>query len=127
MGKLSSKMPKPKVATPAQVAAGIEVLRRGLWSERWHNQGGYVCRSKNGWDFASSPVGQFTPDEMDALFAMAGLTPDVIDPLGSCSECKHAEVAPNGKRYERGWVGGKCPPCERPRMTNFEPVEVSKS
>lgn len=105
---------------------GIVALRRALKSERWDDQGGYPGYVGNGkWDFASSPVGPFTPDEVNALFDLAGLVPDAIQPKGSCEDCAHA--APSNQRpggfityHERGY-SVPCSPCKRPLMSNFKP------
>ena len=123
MGKLSSKMPKPREATAAQVTAGIKVIRRILWDMRWHDQGGYVCRNADGtWMSVGHGLGAVDNDEIAALFNMAGFQPDAIDPIGSCSDCKHAEVMPDGTRQGRGW-GSPCLGCKTPRMTLFEPLK----
>lgn len=93
---------------------GIEVLRTVLQRLRWDDQGGYpgLCRD-GGWDFASTSLPQTTPDELNALFELAGIVPDPIVPLGSCGDCAHAD----GGR-ERGYAN-PCGSCKRPRMSNF--------
>ena len=104
------------------IAHGIEVLRTVLKRGRTDDQGGYHSYSKTkGWLFVTGGLPQATPEEWDALFALAGLVPDEIVSLGECKDCKHSKVFKDGSRGERGYEG-LCSPCKRPRMSNFEPL-----
>lgn len=111
----------------AQVATGCQILRTVLKRARWDDQGGYVSYLGNReWAFVSGGLPQATPDEWNALFDLAGITPDVIQSLGSCEECAHAKVFPDGSRAERGYER-PCLTCKRPKMSNFEPlVKITK-
>ncbi len=104
---------------------GLEALRNVLKRMRWDDQGGYCSYGGNGkWHFVSTGLPQTTPEELNALFEMAGIVPDKIISKGSCSTCRHAKVGSDGKRYERGYEGRKCQPCKRPKMSNWAPMTV---
>lgn len=111
--------PAPPVSdeppTVEQVQAARTALRDGLRALRWDTQGGYPGRRGDGWDFAGLSV-VFTPDQLDALFALAGLVADEIKPVGPCQDCVNAD---DGR--ERGWAP-PCRSCEHPFHSNFVPV-----
>ncbi len=101
---------------------GLEVLRTVLKRLRSDDQGGYISYEGNGkWSFVSTSLPQTTPEELNALFELAGIVPDVIVPKGSCEDCANAKVLPDGRRVERGYAG-PCSPCKRPIMSNFVPI-----
>lgn len=103
---------------------GIIALRRALKAMHWDRQGGYSSYLGDGkWSFASSGIGQFSPDEMNALFNLVGVVPDVIKSKGHCEDCKHARPITRGAFviYQEQGYTGPCSPCERPKMSNFEP------
>lgn len=104
-------------ADRTRLTKGLAVLRRVLRAMRWHDQGGYVSRDNGKWSFVSTGLPQTTPEELDALFAMAGIEPDEIVPKGHCFDCKHAR---NGS--ERGYEN-PCSPCTRPYHSNFVPAD----
>lgn len=102
---------------------GIVALREILTDLRWDDQGGYVSYEGDGkWSFVSCGLGQATPEQLNAMFDLVGVVPDVIVPLGSCEDCKHARQTDDGEWTEQGWHG-PCSPCKRPRMSNFVPRE----
>ena len=91
------------------------LLRQILLQERWDNQGGYVGYSGYGhWDFISASL-TVTPEIMNELFDLAGISPQQIVSAGDCKQCKWSC---NHSR-ERGYVQ-PCLSCHRPRMSNFE-------
>jgi hypothetical protein len=100
---------------------GIKVLARVLKRARWDDQGGYPSYNNGKWSFISSGLPQATPEEWDALFALAGIVPDEIVSKGSCEDCSHAKVLADGSRAEKGYVQ-PCLSCKRPSMSNFEPL-----
>lgn len=87
-------------------------LRTILQRLRWDDQGGYPGRRAGKWDFVTTGM-TATPEELDALFAYAGLVPDEIKSLGSCGSCASSV---NGR--ERGYAD-LCGSCRRPQMSNF--------
>jgi hypothetical protein len=102
-----------------RIRTAIDELRTALRRLRWDDQDGYPGYHGNGrWDFVSTGL-PVTPDELNALFELAGIVPDVIVPLGHCEDCLHAV---NGR--ERGYVE-PCGSCKRPRMSNFVPVAAA--
>lgn len=105
-----------------ELEKGIKVLRDILIRWEWHEQGGHLGYKGNGqWDFVSSGLGQVTPDELNALFKLAGIEPKVIKPNGTCSDCAHSI---NGQ--EKGYRP-PCLSCARPKMTNFVAQEFLPS
>lgn len=113
--------PPPPPGAPDE-HPGITALRTILWRGRWHDQGGYAGRCNGEWQFITGGVGHATPEEMDALFDLAGLEPEEIESMGSCRYCKFAVVnEKNGRVGERGYVD-PCLSCKRPRMSHFEMV-----
>lgn len=94
----------------------MTALRRVLTRMRWDDQGGYPGLIDGKWNFVTTGLPQTTPEELDALFALAGIVPDEIVTKGHCEDCAHAV---NGR--ERGY-SGPCSPCKRPQMSNFVPV-----
>ena len=98
---------------------GLTALRNILKRKRWDEQGGYSGYKGEGkWDFISTGLPQVSPQELNELFALVGLEPDVIIPLGDCEDCAHSK---NGR--EQGYHG-PCSPCKRPRMSNFTPIKL---
>jgi hypothetical protein len=99
-----------------EVDRGIQALRSVLQRTRWDDQGGYPGYRGNGkWDFVSTGL-QTTPKELNALFALVGLVPDVITPKGSCKECRNSNCG-----VEYGYKTKTCCTCKRPQMSNFAP------
>lgn len=104
----------------ARLVELLEALRAVLRRQRDDDQGGYSSFGRDGkWHFISSALGGIEPDEMAALFELAGIEPDAIVSKGSCGDCGHA-VKKNGRWSERGWEP-PCVSCKRPRMSNFVP------
>jgi hypothetical protein len=104
------------------VSDGLVTLRRVLMRLRNNNQDGFYSVGADGkyagnavWSTAGLP--QVTPEELDELMELAGITPDPIVPNGTCHECIHAQ--PNGKNRGRS---RPCSGCSRPKMTDFEPM-----
>lgn len=97
------------------------VVRDLLESLRWDDQGGYVGYAGNGkWDFASTSI-EANPEQLNILFAFAGVEPDEIDTLGSCDDCVFAL---DGR--ERGYAA-PCMECSRPRHSHFVQITSSRS
>lgn len=96
-----------------EIDEGIKVLKKVLKRLRWNDQGGYPSRVNGRWAFVTGGLPQATPEEHDALFALAGIVPDEIKSKGEFKDCVHSK---NG--HEQGY-SGKCSPCKRPRMSNF--------
>lgn len=116
--KAPKRTPKPpppidnKLVTEEQTSAAMLVIRRALREMRWDGQGGYSSRRGGKWDFVSTSIGQFTPDELDTLFAFAGIVPDEIEIVGVCADCANSD---NG--HERGY-SPPCSSCLRPSHIN---------
>ena len=93
---------------------GMEALRGVLIRMRSERQDGYNCYSGEGnWHFSSTGLSVY-PEELNALFDMAGITPDEIQSLGKCKDCIHSL---NGR--ERGY-DMPCCKCLRPKHDLFE-------
>jgi hypothetical protein len=125
--KAPKRTPRPAPAirmtapTPSEIGKARAVLRRVLRAARWDNQGGYPGRHDGKWSFVSSSIGQVFPEELDALFAFAGVTPDEIEAVGECSDCANSD---DGR--ERGY-SVPCVSCLRPSHINhFVPRESLK-
>jgi len=102
-------------------AAGMEVLRTVLKRMRWDSQDGYPSYLGDGkWAFVSTGLPQVSPEELNTLFAFAGIVPDEIVPIGHCDTCKFGVLygEGKGKAQERGYAQ-PCSPCGRPKMTNY--------
>lgn len=98
--------------------SGFAVLRAVLRRKRLDDQGGYPdVRDGKFTGFVSTSLPQVTPEELDALFALAGVVPDAIVPLGDCDDC----VSGNAAGGDLGWAEPCCS-CKRPKMTNFVPL-----
>lgn len=97
---------------------GVDALREIL--SRWFSpkQGGGISGlGRDGrWHFVSAGLGQATAEQIDALFALAGLEPKPVEPRGACADCRWAK---DGR--ERGYAF-PCGPCTRPWHSSFEPV-----
>jgi len=94
----------------------MEVLRTLLKRMRSTKQDGYPAYGGNGnWNFISRSLPQTTPEELNALFRLAGLVPDQIIALGECSRCLYSR---HGTR-SRNHSGSPCDSCYMPRHTNF--------
>lgn len=92
----------------------IESLRALLKRMRWDDQGGYPSYLGDGkWSFVSTSIGQVSPALLNDLFALVGIEPDVIEPIGTCADCVFAVDG-----SERGYAS-PCLECKRPRMSNF--------
>jgi hypothetical protein len=96
---------------------GIKALRRILKRMRWDDQGGYPSYAGNGeWHFSSTSLPQTTPTELNQLFALAGIEPDVIKSKGACSDCAHAMAYRDESglvTYQEQGYKGPCSPCLR--------------
>jgi hypothetical protein len=100
----------------ADTHPGMVALRAVLKRMRSDDQGGYISYGGDGkWHFVTAGLPQTTPEELNALFALAGIEPDVIIPKGACADCKFAR---DGR--ERGYES-PCLGCKRPYHSNFEP------
>lgn len=122
--KAPARTPKPPPVpnnnppTAEETQAARDVLRSVLLGRRWDDQGGYVGLHEGKWDFVSASIGQFAPEELDALFAFAGIVPDEIDIVGHCSDCANSDDG-----HERGYAA-PCSSCLRPsHINNFVPRE----
>ncbi len=94
---------------------GLAALRRVLRGLRWNDQGGYPgYRGRGKWDFVSTGLPQTTPEDLNALFALANIKPDVIISRGDCKHCANSK---NGR--EQGYSTRACFSCKKPRMSNF--------
>ena len=119
-------VPKPSPAvrdappTPEEVAAALEALRPMLLGMRWDAQGGYSGRWEGKWMGLGHALGCATPEQLDALFAFAGVTPDEIEARGDCKDCANAD---NGR--ERGYAR-PCGDCLRPWHSHFVPAATVK-
>jgi hypothetical protein len=104
---------------------GLVALKRALKECRDDEQGGYPSYCGDGkWSFAATSVGHFEPEEVNALFDLVGIVPDVVPVKGYCEDCKFA------KPYEKGsfvvFIGGgytpkECCSCKGASMSNFKP------
>lgn len=97
---------------------GLEALRAILKRMRNDEQNSYHD-VKNGKfsGFISRGFGQATPDELNAIFELAGIVPDGIQVNGTCKDC----VFGNAGGGDLGWAQPCCS-CSRPKMTNFVPL-----
>lgn len=83
----------------------------------WCGQGGASSYLGGGrWAFTETSI-NVTPDELNALFRLAGVEPREIQSLGTCADCANAI---NGR--ERGYKA-PCLDCCRPIMSNFRPKQ----
>lgn len=98
--------------TDMEVLRARRILRNSLVRDRWDDQGGYSSFHDGKWMFASTSIGQFTPEEMNALFAFAGVVPDEIEVVGTCADCANSDGG-----YERGYAA-PCSSCLRPSHIN---------
>ena len=108
---------------------GMTVLRRLLVSMRSERSDGYHDVGPNG-KFAgtanliSKGLPQATPEDLDALFDLVGVVPDVIAPNGDCADCIHGRVNPpvsDGRTHHaRGWWR-PCSSCTHPKRDRFDP------
>ncbi len=100
---------------------GLAVLRDVLKRMRWDDQGGYVGYEGDGkWSFVSTSLPSVTSEELNALFDLVGIKPDVIEPLGECKNCAHA-LNGRGQGYK-----GPCLTCKCPRMSNFVQLKTRR-
>lgn len=113
-------IPSPPSA-PAVEHPGLAALRRALTCMRSEEQGGYPDYLGVGKWLSSSATLRVTSAELNELFALAGVEPDPVAPLGDCIECVHSA---DGK--PRSWLP-PCGGCARPRMTNFKSKEKEKA
>ena len=108
-------MPKLKLPDEDTLRAGVKTLRKILRRMRWDDQGGYCSYQGDGkWSFASTSIGQIEGDELNDLFALAGIKPDVIESNGDCEDCVFSL---DGGR-ERGYAAPCCK-CSRPGHSHF--------
>lgn len=111
------KAPPPDEPVVDNLAAGLEVVKRLLHTMRDAAQGGYTSYRGDGqWSFAATSLPMVTPDELNTLFAMVGVKPDVVESKGNCNTCMFAR--PDGR--DRGW-DSPCSGCSRPVMSNYIP------
>ena len=97
---------------------GMTVLRTVLRRMRSDEQGGYPSYDGNGkWSFISTGMAQVTGDELNVLFAFAGIEPDEIVCRGPCEECVFATEEGRERGYEQ-----PCCKCMRPSHSNFVPI-----
>ncbi len=102
------------IAGMMTLARGTAALRAILKRKRDDKQGGYHGRENGKWDFISSGLSGISPEEMDALFALAGIVPDEIVSKGDCKDCAAGPA-------DLGW-DEPCVSCSRPSMSNFVPL-----
>ena len=96
----------------------IQHLREMLMNYRWDSQDGYPGYKGDGeWQFATTHI-RVSPEQLNALFELAGIEPDKIVPRGNCGSCRFAVDG-----HERGYVE-PCLTCERPKMSNYEPISA---
>jgi hypothetical protein len=111
----------------ARLHPGIIALRSVLKRMRWDDQGGYSSYEGDGkWSFVSTALPQTSPTELNALFDLAGLVPDVIKSKGSCEDCAHAEPCNRDgfiTYHDRGY-SKPCCGCKHPQMSNFKSRKV---
>lgn len=106
---------------PSREEVGLAALRQVLRSMRDDEQDGYTDVGPDGRfaghaRFVSCGV-QVTPEQLDALFGLAGITPDPVVLLGHCSDCQHAR--PDGT--SRGW-SEPCVGCKGSSHDRFHPI-----
>jgi len=93
---------------------GIEALQAVLKRMWARDQGGIICYEGDGeWGVTAHGL-TATPEELTALFELAGLEPQAIEVLGRCEDCVHAVDG-----LERGYTD-PCLGCLRPRHSLFE-------
>lgn len=101
------------------ILQGIAALRTVLTGLRWHSQNGYPSYHGDGkWAFVSTGLPQVPPGDLNALFALAQIEPDVIKRYGACGTCRYSDKDGNGRGY-----GPPCAGCPQPAMLNYEPRE----
>ena len=101
---------------------GIAVLRGLFRSMRREDQDGYDdVKDGKFVGFIARPVGSASPDEMNALFDLAGIVPDAIEPSGSCETCVFGVPLPDGRTGTLGW-SRPCCSCAAPKLTEFVPL-----
>jgi len=111
------------------MSKGMQVLRTILKRLRNKDQGGYADVGPDGKFkghaiFVSAGLPQATPEELDALFELAGITPDPIKVKGDCGDCVYGDAKSGG---DLGW-SQPCCSCSRPQMKNFVPLaSITKS
>ena len=100
-------LPTPKAApkvrksppTDYQIEDALLALRPMLTALRWGHSGGYSGRQGGRWRSSSTGISA-TPEQLDALFAFAGVTPDEIESRGDCSDCVNSDWGINGDYHE---------------------------
>lgn len=104
----------PPVSNP-----GITTLRRILQRFYDPKQGGGILgyRSDGSWGEGLHGLGVASSDELNALFALAGLVPRPVEVRGPCQTCRWARHG-----YERGHTL-PCNTCTRPWHSNYEPAD----
>lgn len=113
---------KRRKKTRKEPLDGMETLRVVLKRMRWDDQDGYLSVGPDGKyaghaSFITTGLPQVTPEELDALMELAGIVPDPIVTLGSCSDCVHATADGRERGYSR-----PCFDCSRPQHSNFDPI-----
>lgn len=94
------------------------MIRDILVQYRNKEQDGYLDYRDGKWSHDIAILRSLiSSDEMNTLFAFAGIVPDPVVPLGSCGTCRFAVDV---KGNNRGW-GRPCSSCSMPKHSNWEP------
>lgn len=102
---------------PINPSMTAEEVIQSLLERFRSSQGGHDCWTGKGWSYIATTV-WLEASEVSALFAIAGVKPEVTPRKGVCADCAHSK---NG--HERGY-SHPCSGCRRPRMSNFLPKEA---
>jgi hypothetical protein len=110
---------------------GLTALRKILRGTRDDEQGGYHDVGPDGKfaghaTFFSMPIGFATPEQLDVIFSLAGISPDPVIAKGSCEECVFSEPQKDGSVRDLGW-NRPCVSCRRPKMSSFVPLASVKN
>ena len=93
----------------------LQRVLSALYSPEQDGYRGYIGDGR--WSFVTAGLPQTTPEELNALFRLAGIVPNAIVSKGTCATCRYSI-----KGGERGWVQ-PCVSCVRPLMSNWEGKE----
>lgn len=92
---------------------GLETLHSVLMRIRSKRQDGFHGYRGNGeWDFIATGLPVVSVSELNTLLDFAGIEPDLIEPVGSCDDCKYS--------HKRGY-NQPCMGCLQPKKDRWEP------
>lgn len=98
----------------------LDALRAALLGKRDADMGGFPgYRGEGKWDFSACLI-EVSPELLNSLLALAGITPDEIIPRGECQTCHWSDDG-----HHRGW-GVPCCGCSSPYMSRYAPKRKGK-